>query len=129
MALPRFDVGDVVLQESGGRGDGRRATQRRCAEPVQRVRERGDFADDQQRRRLHVVFARALRQFRQRADDHALVRTRAVLDDGERRRRGASVFDQARAEAVQAGAGGGRADEVLQAPARGSRRFALRKAW
>ena len=35
--------------------------------------QRGDLADDQQRRRLHVVCARPLGQFRQRADDDALL--------------------------------------------------------
>ena len=70
---------------------------------MQMFGQRRDFAEDQQRRRLHRVFARAFGQFGQGADDYALVRSRAVFDQRERRVGGTSVRDQALAQCVESG--------------------------
>jgi len=73
------------------------------AEPVQLRGQRGDFAEDQQGRRAHVFGGRAFRQVIQRAEDHPLLATRAVLDQRERRACAAAVREQLCAQAVEPG--------------------------
>jgi hypothetical protein len=70
---------------------------------VQALGQRGDFTEDQQRRRAHGLGMGAFGQVGERAENDPLFGARAVLDQRERRAGGSSVRDQSRAEVLETG--------------------------
>ena len=70
---------------------------------MQAFGQRGDFAENQQRRCAHGFGASAFGQVGERAEHDALFGARAVFDQGERRRRRAAVREQTFAQNVQPG--------------------------